>query len=151
MFSQLFTASNGSGEPRQPASMADIADCTPKQRRLALTICTVMIVGTLALLPFARVQWPYVPFFFPLYQTVVIISCLLTAYLMYGHSKATRSVGLLRLSAGYLYTAGVLAMQCVSQHGAFLQNDQLLGGTQTSIWLWFFWHLGPALSVLYFA
>ncbi|MDB5886728.1 MAG: domain S-box protein [Polaromonas sp.] len=162
MFSRLFTIGDAgdavpppgaqtphrSGEPHWPAI---ISNCTPGQRRLAQLICLVMIIGTIGLLPFARVPWQHMPFFFPMYQTAVIISCLLTAYLMYGHFKATQTVAVLHLSAGYLYTAGVLAMQCLSQKGAFLENTRLLGGAQTSIWLWFFWHFGPALSVFWFA
>ena len=70
---------------------------------------------------------------------------------MYGHYRATGAIALLHLSASYLYTASVLIMQFLSLPNAFLQSGQVFGGPQTSIWLWFFWHLGPALGVLFFA
>ena len=95
--------------------------------------------------------WGRRAFFFPSYQTATIVRCQITAYLMYGHFRATRVVALLHLSAGYLYTAGVLVMQCLPIQGAFIQNERLVGGSQSAIWLWFFWHLGPALSVFFIA
>lgn len=35
--------------------------------------------------------------------------------------------------------------------GAFLDQGQLIGGAQTLTWLWFFWHLGPIVSVISYA
>jgi signal transduction histidine kinase/ActR/RegA family two-component response regulator len=42
-------------------------------------------------------------------------------------------------------------MQCLTQKGAFVADERLLGSDQSFTWLWFFWHLGPAVSVLYLA
>jgi signal transduction histidine kinase/ActR/RegA family two-component response regulator len=134
-----------------PHERADLRQATLQHRQLVLRLCIAMVVATLVLLPFARMPVGRIAFFFPAYQTAVILSCLITTYLMYAHFRATRAVSLLHLSAGYLYTGGVLFMQCLPQQGAFIPNERLLGSSQSAIWLWVFWHLGPALSVLYFA
>jgi diguanylate cyclase len=124
---------------------------TPRQRKVAFAICISLVFATMFLLPLAQVQWPKIPSFLPIYQTVVIGTYLITAYLMYGHYKATRSEALLHLSAGCLYTAAVLIIQFLSFPGAFIEGRTLLGGAQTTIWLWFFWHAGPAVGILLFA
>lgn len=124
---------------------------TPRQRRIALGICISLVFVTMFLLPLAQVPWPRIPSFLPIYQTAVIGTYLITAYLMYGHYQATRSEALLHLSAGCLYTAAVLIIQFLSFPGAFIEGRMLLGGAQTTIWLWFFWHAGPAVGILIFA
>jgi signal transduction histidine kinase len=61
------------------------------------------------------------------------------------------TVALLHLGGGYVYTALVLAMQLASVPGLFVEGRPLLGGPQSTVWLWLFWHLGPVLSVLFLA
>ena len=46
--------------------------------------------------------------------------------------------------------AGILVAQFLTFPGMFLQQGPLFGGTQTTIWLWCFWHVGPALGILLF-
>ncbi|MBA2674986.1 hypothetical protein [Ramlibacter sp.] len=92
-----------------------LRNSTPVQRRWALVVCVVLLVGTAFLSPFASVPLPKIPGFFAIYQTAAIATCLLTAFLMYGHFRAVREVALLHLSAGYLYTAAVLVMQLASR------------------------------------
>ena len=119
---------------------------TPRQRQLGLIFCVAMVLATVALLPVAHTPAGRFAHFFSPYHTPSIISCLITAYLMFGYFKATQTVALLYLSAGYLYTASVLLMQ--SLPGNSVQNERLLSSGQDTIWLWVFWHLGLALSVL---
>ncbi|MEB0011830.1 sensor histidine kinase [Glaciimonas sp. Gout2] len=124
---------------------------TLRQRKIALRICAGLILVTLILLPFAQIKWPKIPAFLATYQTTVIGTYLITAYQIYGHYKATRSVALLHLSAGCLYTAVILVLQFLSFPGIFIEGRVLFGGTQTSSWLWLFWHAGPAIGILVFA
>ncbi|MDM4765271.1 sensor domain-containing diguanylate cyclase [Pelomonas sp. SE-A7] len=121
------------------------------QRRRAFNIALVLVLATLALAPFAGVQLPKFQAFFPSYQTAVILSYLTTGYLMMGLYQATRTRSLLHLSAGSFFTAGVLVLQLMAFPGAFAESGPLIGGSQTMIWLWFFWHAGPALGILLFA
>jgi len=122
-----------------------------EQRYAALGLAIVLGVLTIILLPYAKVSWPAVPAFLPAYQTAVIGTYLITAYLMYGQYVVTRSASLLYLCAGCLYTAGVLFAQFLSFPSAFVPKVQLLGGEQTTIWLWAFWHAGPPVGILLYS
>ncbi|MGS0742407.1 sensor histidine kinase [Glaciimonas sp. GG7] len=128
-----------------------IRTATLRQRKVALQICIALGLITVLLLPFAQIKWPRIPAFLAIYQTTVIVTYLITAYQMYGHYKATRSVALLHLSAGCVYTAIVLVLQFFSFPGVFIEGFALFGGTQTMVWLWLFWHAGPAIGILLFA
>ena len=142
-----FTPAGTQCAERSPATRS----ATPAQRRFALWMCAVLCLTTIALLPHAQTEWQKMPAFLPAYQTAVIGIYLITAYLMYGHYDATRSVALLHLSAGCLYTAGVLLVQFLSFPAAFGGAGPLVGGSQTTIWLWFFWHAGPAIGIFLFS
>ena len=124
---------------------------TPRQRRLAVRISIALVLATIGLFPFAHLHLPKFQAFFPIYQTAVAGTYLITAFLMFGQYTATRSRALLDLSAGSLYTAGILIAQMLAFPDAFLEHGQLIGGAQTLTWLWFFWHLGPVVGVILFA
>ena len=128
-----------------------IRTATAEQRRFALLVSIALMTSTVLMLPFATVPWPSFPAFLPTFQTAAIGICLITAGLMYGHYVATRSTVLLHLSAGYAYTAGILALQFLSFPGVLIESGRLLGGPRSTSWLWAFWHIGPASSILYFA
>jgi diguanylate cyclase (GGDEF)-like protein len=134
-------------DDRSPATR----DATPRQRRLAFQVASVFTIVTAALAPFAGTELPRFQAFFPSYQTAVILSYAVTGYLMLGLYQATRTKSLLHLSGGSFFTAGVLVMQLLAFPGAFAESGPLIGGSQTMIWLWFFWHAGPALGILFFA
>ena len=136
---------------KRPANSPDIRIASSFQRGFALIASIAMALATLALIPFASVSWGRTDAFLPAYQPAVIATCLITAYLMYGQYSATRYRAILHLSAGYLYTAGILLLQLFSFPGSLVEHRQLLGGSQTAIWLWCFWHLGPALSISLFS
>lgn len=148
VFSGEVSAVEASPLPRNvplPGSSSgpDLGTATPSQRRFALTASLAMALLTLASLPFARAPWGKTNAFLPIYLTASIGTCLITAYLMYGQYRAMRYRALLHLSAGYLFTAGILVMQLLSFPGLFAEHRRVLGGPQSTIWLWCFWHLGP--------
>ena len=124
---------------------------TRRQQAIALGASAFLVLLTLCLLPFATLHLPKFQAFFPIYQTAVTGTYLVTAYLMFSQYRATQSRALLYLSAGMLYTAGVMVVQMLAFPGAFLEKGQLLGGAQSLTYLWFFWHLGPIVSVITYA
>lgn len=124
---------------------------TRRQRRVAGYAAVFLTLITLLLFPFATQQLPKFQAFFPIYQTAVTGTYLITAYLMFSQYRATQSQSLLYLSAGMLYTAGVLIVQMMAAPGAFVEKGQLIGGTQSLTYLWFFWHLGPIVSTMVYA
>lgn len=108
-----------------PAARRDPSPATrpasPRQRLIAIGITVALVLITAVLMPLAQTQLAKVPAFLPTYQTAVILTYLVTAYLMYGHFKASSSEALLHLSAGCLYTAGVLIVQFLSFPGGFVE------------------------------
>lgn len=117
----------------------------------ALAVAVLLTLATLLLLPGAADKWPNVPVFVPAYQSVLVGIYLLAAYLIYGYFVQTRTRSLLWLWSGCVYTAGVLAAQFLSLPNAFVAGQRLLGGAQTTTWLWFFWHLGAGGMLLGYA
>ena len=132
---------------RSPATR----NATHGQRRRAFRVALVFALMTIALAPFASTRLGMFQAFFPSYQTAVILSYLIVGYLMQGLYQATRTKSLLHLSSGSFFTAGILILQLLAFPGAFAEKGPLIGGSQTMIWLWFFWHAGPALGILFFA
>jgi signal transduction histidine kinase/CheY-like chemotaxis protein len=113
-------------------------------QRLALAAALLIGVVTACLMPFAAHKWPNVPVFVPSYQTALIGAYLVAAYLIHGYFRQTRVRSMLWLWGGCIYTAGVLTAQFLSLPNAFVADTRLLGGAQTTIWLWFFWHIGAS-------
>ena len=114
----------------------------------AFLTCGAIALLTAFFAPIASSTWPLVPAFLPAYQTALIFAYLVTGYLIFAQYRMTRSVALLYLSGGCLYTGAILVAQFLSFSGMFLVNQRLLGGSQTTIWLWCFWHVGPAAGIL---
>ena len=111
-------------------------------QRQALFVAVLIAVATLLLMPTAADKWPAIPAFLPSYQTSIIGAYTVAAYLLYGYFMQTRTHAVLYLWGGSVYTAIILTAQFLSVPGAFIPGERLLGGGQTTSWLWFYWHLG---------
>lgn len=117
----------------------------------ALAVALVVAVVTMLLMPIASQKWPAVAAFVPTYQTILVGVYLLASYLIYGYFRQTRQRALLWLWSGSVYTAAVVAAQFLSVPNAFVAGTRLLGGAQTTTWLWFFWHMGASGMMLGYA
>jgi len=120
---------------------ADARGLAPFQRQALLVALCIAIITTF-LFPRASLPWPNIAAFLPAYQTATISCYAVVAYLIYGYYRQTQQQALLYLWAGCVYTAAVLLIQFLCFPSAFIPNARILGGAQTSIWLWFCWHLG---------
>src|SRR5262245_47356109 len=74
------------------------------ERRLALGVLLLSVLGFLAAVPFAQVQLARVDAFIPAYQAALAINDLVTAALLFGQFSIVRARGLLSLACGYLFT-----------------------------------------------
>jgi hypothetical protein len=124
-------------------SSPDSRLATRIQKERALWTCGMIALVTAIFVPIADTLWPLIPAFLPTYQTTIILAYMVTGYLTFAQYRATRSMSLLYLSGGCLYTGAILIAQFLSFSGLFISESRLIGETQTAIWLWFFWHLGP--------
>ena len=126
------------------------APATPSHRHAALIACLAFAAVTALFAPFASSDWPNVPAFFPAYQTLTAFCYALTAWLMFGDYRHGGRPSTLVLAAGALWTALILVAQLLSAPG-MVGATRLIGGDQTTIHLWMWWHLGPPLFALIFA
>jgi signal transduction histidine kinase len=113
----------------------------------ALGVGLLSVALFLALAPSAKVPWPQVPAFLPIYQSALIVVDLITMTLLLGQYAILRFRGLLVLACAYLFSALMALAHALSFPGLFAPGG-LMGGGQTTAWLYFLWHAGFPLLVM---
>ena len=121
---------------------------TPADRRLAAGTVAVSALIFLAAIPFAKQPLGQVWAFIPAYQAALVVCDLVTAGLLYGQARFSRSRALFVLASGYLFTAALAIVHALSFPGLFGAQGVLGGGAQSTAWLYMFWHAGFPLAVL---
>jgi signal transduction histidine kinase len=120
------------------------------QRRLALAVVLISLAMFLAAAPFAKVTLAPLAAFLPIYQSSLVICDLVTAVLLFGQYRVLRSRALLVLVSAYLFSAFMAIAHALSFPGLFAPAG-LMGGPQTTAWLYFVWHGGFPLMVTVYA
>ena len=136
-------AASGNG----PAFLLD-QQAGPRERRRALTVALLSVAVFAALVPFAKLKLPPVPAFIPIYESALVLTDLITAVLLFGQFRMLRSQALLVLGCGYLFTAILTTAHALTFPGLFSASGLLGASTQTTAWLYMFWHGGFPLFVL---
>ncbi|MGE4240032.1 sensor histidine kinase [Ramlibacter sp.] len=116
------------------------------QMRAAAAVVLLSFLLFLAAAPFARTPLAPLPAFLPIYQSALVVVDVITMTLLLGQYAILRSRGLLVLACAYLFSASMAAAHAVSFPGLFGPQG-LLGGGQTTAWLYFLWHGGFPLFV----
>lgn len=119
--------------------------------RLALVATGISFVFFLCALPFASQPLGQVPAFIPTYVSLLVICDLITAALLFGQYSVLRSLALLVLASGYLFTACVTFAYTLTFPGLFDLPGVPRAGPQTSSAMYMFWHAGFPLFVLAYA
>lgn len=115
------------------------APASRKDYKLGLTVTVILIVAFAVTAPWANVQLNAYPAFVPIYNAAVIVLDLITAVLLLAQFRHLRERSFLLLAGGYLFTPPVMAAHAVSFPDAFIAGN-LIGGSQTTAWLWMGWH-----------
>src|SRR5262245_35372918 len=89
------------------------------ERRLAAIVGALSLAVFLLAVPFAKVQLARVDAFIPIYQSILVVNELITAFLLFGQFAFSRSRGLLPLAGGYLFTAILAAIHMATFPGLF--------------------------------
>jgi signal transduction histidine kinase len=119
-------------------------------RRLALGVALASAGVFLATAPFATLPLAPVPAFIPVYESWLVICDLITAALLFSQFAIVRERSLYVLACGYLFTAFAAAAHALTFPGLFSPTGLLGAGTQSTAWLYMFWHAGfPLLVVAY--
>jgi signal transduction histidine kinase/CheY-like chemotaxis protein len=124
------------------------APAGPSERRLALAVVVLSALIFVAVAPWAKAQLPPVWAFIPIYESALVFTDLITAVLLFGQSRIAQSRALLLLACGYLFTAVLTVAHALSFPGLFAPAGLLSGGTQSTAWIYMFWHGGFPLFVV---
>jgi signal transduction histidine kinase len=125
---------------------------SPAQRRFALGVVLVLIAafvvtaGPLSTVPLLRIDA-----FIPMYATAMFVNDSITAILLFAQFFILRSLALLMISSGYLFTALILIPWVLTFPGLFTPGGLLGAGLQSTAWLYFLWHAGFPLFVIAYA
>jgi signal transduction histidine kinase len=120
------------------------------QWRAAAAVMVLSMLLFVALAPFAKTPLPAVPAFLPIYQSALVVIDVITMLLLLGQYTILRSRKLLVLACAYLFGALMAMAHALSFPGLFAPAG-LLGGGQTTAWLYFLWHIGFPVYVLAYA
>lgn len=120
------------------------------EKRIAWIVAIVSAAVFVALAPFATVRLMEAPAFIPAYVSALIVISLVTTTILIGRFVRSRSIAILALAAGYLFVAAILVPYLLSFPGMF-GDGPLIGGHQTTPWLFSFWHAGFPLFVAAYA
>ena len=114
-------------------------------------LCLLALAATVCLLPVAARPGPVLPGFVLINQTGLIVAYALSAWVLFSQFRRARSLPLLLIAGGTLYTAAVVSLQLLSFPGVAAVGQVLGAGPETTVWLWTFWHAGPPACTLAYA
>jgi signal transduction histidine kinase len=133
-----------------PALIASIP-ANIQQRRFALgTVIFFSIVFALVV-PFAPRQVGRVDAFIPVVQSIVCVTELITAVLLFAQYSIQPQRALLALASGYICSGLFAFLQTLEFPGAYSATGLLGGGPSGAAWLFDFWRITFALAVIAYA
>ena len=123
------------------------------QKRLAFAIVAGIlgVVASIAFGPFKGVRLHRVDAFVPMYATAMFVCDSITAILLYAQFAIVRSRATLVIASGYLFAAINLIPWVLVFPGVFIPGRGLVGGMQSTSWIYFFQHAGFPLFVIGYA
>jgi signal transduction histidine kinase len=124
----------------------------PAQKRFALVI-VLGLVAVFVLItagPLANVQTGRVDAFIPIYLTGMFVNDSITAVLLFAQFSILRSRAILVIASGYLFTALMLIPYLLTFPGVFAPRG-LIGGLQSTSWLYFFQYAVFPIFVIVYA
>jgi signal transduction histidine kinase len=116
-----------------------------------LTIITLIVMTAIfvLLLPFAKEPLLRITPFIGAYNTTLVFNSLLTSLYFYCLYYRLNSRASLVLACGYLYEAMMIIPHGLAFPGLFTTTG-LLGGSQTTAWIYMLWHGGfPLFAIAY--
>jgi diguanylate cyclase (GGDEF)-like protein len=120
---------------------------TPLLRRFATLVVMLIVLVTVATMPYAETPLPVVAPFQPIFAAVVSLTEGLTAYLLMVQYLTTRRLYLVPLAGAYIYVALMVSIQLLVFPGVFAPNGLLGGNNQSAVWMWVLWHGGYPLLI----
>jgi PAS domain S-box-containing protein len=130
-----------------------VSDVSPGRTSniVAVSVIAVSMLTVATLGPIARTPLPRIDAFIPAYEAALAITDLITVFLLFAQFSREKSASLLILCCGYLFNTLIIICHALTFPGVFAPAGLLGAGSQTTAWLYLFWHGGFALSVLGYA
>jgi signal transduction histidine kinase len=124
----------------------------PAQTRLALAVVLglLIVVIFIAAGPLKGIQLGRVDAFVPIYATAMFVNDSITAILLFAQFSILRTRATLVIASGYLFAASILIPWILVFPGVFAPSG-LMGGVQSTSWLYFVQHAGFPLFVIGYA
>jgi diguanylate cyclase (GGDEF)-like protein len=108
---------------------------------IAVVVGIIFVIGDMPLQP--------IPQFTTLHSTFLFIADAVTGVLLLGQFRYRRLPSYLLLACAYLFSSLVTIPFLLTFPGALLASGGVIGGAQSSIWVWHLWHIGfPVLVML---
>jgi len=138
--------------PEEPHFILSTLSPSPTHKRLAFAVVLgILIVFVLITAgPLKGVQLGRVDAFVPGYAAAMFVCDSITAILLYTQFSILRSRAILVIASGYLFTALILIPFILVFPGVFVPGS-LIGGLQSTSWVWCFWHAGFPMFVIGYA
>lgn len=122
------------------------------QRRLALAIVLALLAAFFITAgPLSTVQLARIEAFVPAHAAAMFVVELITAVLLFARFSILRSLALLAIAIGYLFTALVAVPWMLAFPGVFTPSGLLGAGLQSTAWLYMLWYAGFPVSVIAYA
>jgi signal transduction histidine kinase len=124
---------------------------TATQRRVALAVCVLLLAVFLATLPFARIRSVSFPGFVLIQKTLMLVSELITAALLFGQYSIGRTRALNILAGGYLFSALIVVPHALTFPQVLSETGLLGAGPQSAAWLYIVAHAVLPVTIIAFA
>jgi hypothetical protein len=124
---------------------------TRGQRRVALAVITLLLIGIVAAMPFAGAQAGRVDAFIPVLQTVMCFADLVTASLLFVQFSIQPQHAILVLASGYICSGLFAFLQTLSFPGAYAPAGLIGDGIDTPAWLFVLWHTTFEVGIIVYA
>ena len=124
---------------------------TKQERRVALAIILILALVFIVIAPFASVQLPRVDAFVPALQTVLCVTDLITAALLFSLYSIQPLPGLLALASGYIFSGLFAFLQTLAFPGAYAPSGLIGDQLSSAPYLFILWHIAFPLAVTVYA
>ncbi|MGA7532039.1 MAG: MASE4 domain-containing protein, partial [Pseudolabrys sp.] len=124
---------------------------TKQERRVALAIILILTLVFIVIAPFASVQLPRIDAFVPALQTVLCVTDLITAALLFSLYSIQPLPGLLALASGYIFSGLFAFLQTLAFPGAYAPSGLIGDPLSSAPYLFFLWHIAFPLAVTAYA
>ncbi len=122
-----------------------------QERRVALAIILILTFVFIVIAPFAGVQLPRVDAFVPALQTVLCITELITAALLFSLYSIQPLPGLLALASGYIFSGLFAFLQTLAFPGAYAPSGLIGDPLSSAPYLFILWHIAFPVAVILYA